>query len=199
MSMIQKKTATGTKTGKGKDRGLTDKQREFARLYVKYGNAAKAYREAYGKGKEIKDSTCYTNASKLLRNAKVLIEVDRIREEVEKEGLLSIAEKRKFLADVVKTPIGEVGQDSNLCQSYEYSSTADGSREVIRMPSKLDAIKIDNEMMGHGSKRLELTGKDGGPILSETSIPELDPARIDYWISRIKDVRRKRKEDGEAE
>lgn len=182
-----------------KKNGLTDKQREFAMLYVKYGNAGKAYREAYGKNGEVKDSTCYSNASKLLNNAKVLIEVDRIREEVEKEGLLTITEKRKFLADVVKTSIGEIDEHSPLCQRYEESSTADGHREVFVMPSKLEAIKIDNEMMGHGSKRLELTGKDGGPILSETSIPELDPARIDYWTNRIRDVRKKRKDDGEAE
>lgn len=156
-------------TAAKKHRKLTDVQREFCRLYVEYSNATRAYREAYGKSSEVKESTCRSNASKLLTNTNILTEIERIRSEIDKAAVLSLQEKRKFLANVIRTPIHEVDRDSPLCQTYEYSSTNDGSKEIIKMPSKLEAIKIDNDMMGHGNKRLELTGKDGNPLSIEVS------------------------------
>lgn len=46
--------------------------KEFARRYFENGkNGSKAYRDTYGRGKNLKDSTCSANASRLLKNAKV--------------------------------------------------------------------------------------------------------------------------------
>lgn len=53
---------------------LTDKQRLFCIYYIKHFNATKAYKKAY----ECDYETAMTNASRLLRNAKVKEEIKRI-------------------------------------------------------------------------------------------------------------------------
>lgn len=51
---------------------LTPKQEAFALAYVETGNAAEAYRRAYDVRAATQHSSIYTNASKLLDNAKVM-------------------------------------------------------------------------------------------------------------------------------
>lgn len=51
---------------------LTPKQEAFALAYVETGNAAEAYRRAYDVKAATQHSSIYTNASKLLDNAKVM-------------------------------------------------------------------------------------------------------------------------------
>jgi len=57
---------------KSEDTNLTAKQEAFAMAYVETGNAAEAYRRAYDVRAATQHSSIYTNASKLLDNAKVM-------------------------------------------------------------------------------------------------------------------------------
>lgn len=61
---------------------LTVKQELFAQQYVLTGNASEAYRESYPKSKKWKDSAVYAQSSKLLANSKVLVRVEKLRNEV---------------------------------------------------------------------------------------------------------------------
>jgi hypothetical protein len=64
------------------------------------------------------------------------------------EELLSVVEKRKFCAQVVRAKIGELDGSSNLVE--EYSEGESGTR--VKMPSKLAAIKMDNDLAGEGAE-----------------------------------------------
>lgn len=61
------------------DGKLTTKQDAFALAYVETGNAAEAYRRVYNVKAETLDSSIYTNASKLLDNAKVAQRVNELK------------------------------------------------------------------------------------------------------------------------
>lgn len=56
---------------------LTDKQRLFCIYYIKYFNATKAYQKAY----ECAYTTAMSNGHRLLRNAEISAEIDRLKAE----------------------------------------------------------------------------------------------------------------------
>ena len=58
--------------------------------------------------------------------------------------VLSKYEKRKFLADVVRTPVGKIDKNSPLCQEHIVTD----KMERIKMPSKLDALAEDSKLAG---------------------------------------------------
>ena len=92
-----------------------------------------------------------SSANRMLKKVKVKEYLEKLKEELHDETVLSLQEKRKFLASVVRTPLDKVEIDSELCQEHTTKETKYGVDEVIKMPSKLEAIKIDNAMMGHNA------------------------------------------------
>lgn len=64
---------------------LNDKQRLFVGFYLKYWNATKAYQKAYG----CDYGTAMTNGNRLLRNAHIAAEVQRVRDEMFADSYLS--------------------------------------------------------------------------------------------------------------
>lgn len=133
---------------------LSDQQQRFCAVYASAGNAAAAYRAAYpGSGV----AAANTSASRLLKNADIQAEVSRIRNAatgVVGMAVLSIAEKRDFLARLVRARVGELPRDSDLWQSIK---TTDAGTEY-RLPDKLRAIEADNDLAGDGSVA---TGNEG--------------------------------------
>jgi hypothetical protein len=71
---------------------------------------------------------------------------------------LSFDEKREFLAKLVRTPISEIDEDSELAEEMRVSN--DGATSV-KIPSKLKAIELDARIMGEfkDSMRLEVSEK----------------------------------------
>lgn len=63
----------------------------------------------------------------------------------------------RHLLSIIETPVGEVSQDSPLCQEYARSRKIVGKgeeaeeweTEKVKTPSKLDAIKELNKMAGY--------------------------------------------------
>ena len=116
-------------------------------MYATDGNAAGAYRAAYPKSSE---AAANTSASRLLKNADVQAEVSRIRNAasgVVGMAVLSIAEKRDFIARLVRAKVGELSRDSDLWQSIKTTDTG----TEYRLPDKLRAILADNDLAGEGS------------------------------------------------
>lgn len=70
---------------------LTDKQRLFCIYYIKYFNATKAYQKAYG----CAYSTAMVEGHRHLRNPKISVEIDRLKEE-------RLAEKKLAADDVLQ-------------------------------------------------------------------------------------------------
>lgn len=90
---------------------LTEKQRLFCIYYLKYFNATKAYRKAYG----CAYSTAMVNGSQLLRKTKVAAEIDRLKEEQTTEIKLSIQDLIQKYIDIAFADITdytEFGQKS---------------------------------------------------------------------------------------
>jgi hypothetical protein len=58
---------------------LTAQQENFARVYVKFGNASRAYRAAYRVKDDTKPSSVWCNAAKMLANAKVRQRVEQLQ------------------------------------------------------------------------------------------------------------------------
>ena len=79
---------------------LTLKQRKFADEYIISGNATESYKKAYPSVK--KDSTANTNASRMLRNAKVKSYIDDRLKEIESEKTASIKEVMEYLSSVMR-------------------------------------------------------------------------------------------------
>jgi len=68
------------------------------------------------------------------------------------KNALSMAEKRSFLAEVVRAAPGELDEKSPLVQSYKKVTTDNGESVELKMVDKATAIKLDNEIAGHSYK-----------------------------------------------
>lgn len=111
-----------------------------------------AWMAAYPKSKP---ASARAKASEALTKDNIKAEIARLRKEAsEKSGYvtLTLAEKRDFLARVIRTPIAEVSTDSDLCQEWSETEGDKSSSKRLKMPSKLDAIKIDNDLSGDGAE-----------------------------------------------
>jgi hypothetical protein len=123
---------------------LSGPQLKFVHGIVAGLNQTDAYLAAYP---ECSPKAAEAHGSRLVRNGKVKEEIARLRAEAEKAAdgpILTLAMKRKFLHDLVTTPIGEVDKSSWLCQSVKY--TEDGFE--LKMPDKLRAIELDSKHSG---------------------------------------------------
>lgn len=114
----------------------------FAVEWAKGASAAEALRVA-GYADEP------ANAKRMTQNDQIKARKEWIQRKAAKSAVLSIEEKREFLARVVRTPIGEVDETSDLCHSMEISDS--GGRKY-KMPDKIAAIKADNDLAGEGSE-----------------------------------------------
>jgi len=117
--------------------------RQFAILMAP-GNipAVKAYMECYP---DTSYDSARSSSADLLANPSIQEEIKRIRGLVEQDAVLSVEEKRKFLASAVRTPLSEMDTDNPL--ATEYTITKDGIK--VKAFSKEKAIEIDNKMAGH--------------------------------------------------
>lgn len=75
---------------------LTDKQRLFCIYYIKYFNATKAYQKAYG----CDYITAMSAGSRMLRNVKVISEIERLKEERTSELMLSVDDVLQKYIDI---------------------------------------------------------------------------------------------------
>ncbi|MCK9587815.1 MAG: terminase small subunit [Terrimicrobiaceae bacterium] len=84
--------------------------------------------------------------------------IAKAKRKAERPRFLSLEEKREFLAEVVRTPVGEVDEFSPLTQEVTYS--ADGSQK-IKLPCKHRALELDARLMGEfqDSVRLDIGEK----------------------------------------
>ena len=134
-------------------KGLTEQQRKFAQNLVKGMSQTEAYLKA---GYKVKSSKVAAEAaSRLSKNVQLSRYVDELRAKVEDKTLLTIAEKRAFLANLIRTPVGEVDEKSPLAQEVHIGQ--DGIK--IKMADKLRALDLDSKLAGdYAPQQVELTG-----------------------------------------
>jgi phage terminase small subunit len=134
---------------------LSDQHRAFCKNILKGMNGSSAYRAVYAC--DSTNAVVAAGASRILAMPHVKAYLEKMRKARDERLVLSIQEKREYLAKVVRTAIKDVKPDSELIQEITINKHQDKKGEVttkttFKLPSKLDAIKIDNAMMGHNAR-----------------------------------------------
>lgn len=132
---------------------ISGPQRKFCEEIVRGEPYGAAYRTAYPKASE---AAAATAGPRLFKNVQIQEEIARLRAKSdEKAGsaVLTRAEKRMFFARLVRARVAKEPANSDLWNSIK--TTEQGVE--YRLPDKLAAIKLDNDLAGEGS---EAEGQD---------------------------------------
>jgi translation elongation factor EF-G len=86
---------------------LTQKRETFARLYVEYGDASKAFREAFPASQKWKDNVVWVKASELLKDGKVSVRIEELKKN--RAQKLDISENR-VLAEIAAIAFQDIGE-----------------------------------------------------------------------------------------
>ena len=125
----------------------TEKKKEFARLLVESKlSKADAYRKAYNR-KDMSNDAASKAASRLSKDGEVLRMIDELNAQLDRSAIATKQECLEFLTAVLRTPIGEVGEDSPLCQEVAYTDS--GMRK--KMPGKIEAVRELSKLAGYNA------------------------------------------------
>lgn len=130
----------------------------FASYILSGMGKGEAYKKAGYKAKNIQSACASANA--LLKNPKVAEYLRAVQEQAAEGDVLSVQEKRQYLARCVRVPIGTIDienkQDENLDLVVKQKKTTVGDEDgaalvtwEIHKPDPLRAIEIDNKMAAH--------------------------------------------------
>lgn len=133
----------------------TEKKKEFARLLVESKlSKADAYRKAY-KRKDMSNDAASKAASRLSKDGEILRMIDELNAQLDRSAIATKQECLEFLTAVLRTPIGQVGKDSPLCQEIAYTDS--GMRK--KMPGKIEAVRELSKLAGYNEpEKLEVGG-----------------------------------------
>ena len=163
---------------------LNIRQARFAEFIVTGMQAGPAYVKA---GYKVSPAVAAVNGCRLLKNAKVKAYLAELRKPQTNEALRAKRDNLRFLADVIETPLSEIGPDSPLCVEYSEKSIGGGAQgqlkrgkeasgnekagpEILRRRVKkcdpLRAIEIYNRMLGYNEP--DRTELEVGPSTLQT-------------------------------
>lgn len=129
------------------EHGLTTRERKFADLMIPENMAAgRAYEQA---GYPSKGGSANTQACHLLKNPHITAYIKGERRKAAEANQIQRWEVVGFLARVLKTPVGELRQDSDIAQEWREETVGEmGARTVVKMPDKIAAAKQLCQMLG---------------------------------------------------
>lgn len=131
----------------------------FAQMVAIGEPAARAYRNVYGHASN-SDVLGPKLASKPLVAGRIAQIQNAVQEGDLAGALMTLLEKRKFLALIVRTPCGHIDENSPLAQLVEYETLrgVKGGRSLvkIKMPDKLRAIELDAKLAGEFTEKVEV-------------------------------------------
>lgn len=158
---------------------LTAKQVKFGNLIAQGTPPQEAYDKAYGAKNGQSAASC---ASRTLKNANLQTYIRQIRMEAATDTLLTIAEKRQYLADLLRLPtdkmvnaqngnveipegVGRFIQGIDVQEKINADGDTWGFVKRIKLADKLKAMELDNKLAGHDAPtKLEV---EAGPSLLE--------------------------------
>ncbi len=168
---------------------LTPKQEAFCLRYLETGNASEAYRRAYD-AEGMKPASVNRKAFELLANVKITaflnelkarqlkrhdVTVERVLREYAKLAFLDI--RKAFDEDGKPKMIQEIDDDTAAAiAGIEAEDIYGGRGEDREIVARLHKIKLSDKKgaldslakhLGMFTDKLELTGKDGGPIVTK--------------------------------
>ena len=109
------------------------KHERFCQEYAKTANAAQSYKTVYG---EMKESSLYSNANRLLKNDRIKARLQELNEEVHNNAIATIAEIQERLTSIMR---GENQEEVVVVEGVEKGVTE--ARIVHKRPSNADMIK----------------------------------------------------------
>jgi len=131
---------------------LTAKQEAFAVAYcTNGGNASEAYRSAYD-AKKMKPETVFSNASRLLKNSKVIARVEELqakaKEVAEKKLNITFEQKQEWLKSVIERSLQHEqarDNDGNPMGDFRFNASAviSAINELNKMDGDHAASKVD--------------------------------------------------------
>lgn len=126
---------------------LNPKQEKFVELYLAdESNAGAAYIKA---GYKATVASASVLAGRALERPEVKAAIEARRQKLRDAAHLSRLEVVGFLCDVIKTPVGKLDENNELVQEHSVDEVGEMTiRTKLKMPNKLEAVKILNQMMG---------------------------------------------------
>lgn len=124
---------------------LTQKQQKFVDEYIISGNATQSYLKA---GYKVSEKVAATNASKLLRNAKVQAELDRRNAEIQSAKTMDMQEVMERLAAMGR---GETTEET-------VTNKGDVIETSTRNADKLKALELIGKRFGAWTDKKEVNG-----------------------------------------
>lgn len=186
------------------DSGLTPKQEAFATALASGLTQADAYRQAYPRAQKWTDKSVWERASKLSANAKVQsrvselgakaaaaneVTVERIVREL---ALIAFGSKRAVMAwgpDGVKLKDSAAltEEEAAVVAEVKETTSATGGSLSLKTHDKVKALELLGKHVGMFADKVELTGKNGGPIQSSaiTMTPEQAQAATAAALAKL--------------
>lgn len=95
---------------------LTPKQESFCQLYIELGNASEAYRRSYDVGENTTEGTINVKSSRMLKEYKISLRVDELREETAESHGIDRSFIVKGLLEIISDAdyTFKLGQDAKL-------------------------------------------------------------------------------------
>lgn len=135
---------------------LNPRQKKFAELYHRYGNATRAYGEAYDAPKTETGTYPHwvtADGNRLVRNGEVQAEIDRLKGETASLASMTREDMADYLVSAITTPVQDIGPDSPLCEEYEVKpdgtiktksvSKIAAAKELIRLTGMDAPVKVE--------------------------------------------------------
>ena len=131
---------------------LTHKEAMFCRFVASGLNQVTSFWKAgYTASSQ---ASAYSCASQIAARPHVSIYLRTLKESSYLADVLTLAEKRKGLADAWRTPVGEVDENHPLAQEVTIKEYTDkegnvtGTEKKVKMVGKLEALKLDAQLAG---------------------------------------------------
>ena len=191
---------------------LTDKQRLFCIYYIKYFNATKAYQKAY----ECAYTTAMVEGHRHLRNPKINLEIDRMKEEQTsglKLGVRDVLQKYIDIAFADITDFVEFGKKEVPMMSEFGPLVDEKGNEVMqevnyvdfRESAQIDGTIITEVKQGRDGVSVKLADKMRAldmlakytDLLSDNDKKRLDEEKVKTEIAKV-NIETKKLEEGDA-
>src|SRR5690625_185097 len=191
---------------------LTDKQRLFCIYYIKYFNATKAYQKAY----DCAYTTAMVEGHRHLRNPKINLEIDRMKEEQTsglKLGVRDVLQKYIDIAFADITDFVEFGKKEVPMMSEFGPLVDEKGNEVMqevnyvdfRESAQIDGTIITEVKQGRDGVSVKLADKMRAldmlakytDLLSDNDKKRLDEEKVKTEIAKV-NIETKKLEEGDA-
>lgn len=182
------------------EHGLSDQQEAYCLAIVAGMSQIDAYRHSHPAARKWQDQAVYPKASVLSANDKVKVRIgnllkkaaeknDVTAERIIKEiALIAFGRKKdlmKWGPEGLKLIDSDTLTDDQaaLVSEIKETVTSAGGTLSLKTHDKVKALELLGRHVGLFSDKLEVTGKDGGPIRTKAELAELSDQDLEAFIA----------------